>query len=430
MTEQQKKVVFQASKSFLYSRGEPWVKKGDTNFDIGMGAYHGAQACEIVGLFILSKLVILPNFRAILYRDDGLGVTSSTPRQTEKLKQAIIKVFKDYNLNITIEVGLTRVIFLDVILDLEKDIYKPYRKPGDKPLYVSSWSNHPPLVLKNIPLGINKRLCEISSNKDVFLEAIPPYQMELERCGYDHQLAWMESEELQKKKKSRSRSRRITWFNPPYSVNVKTNVAHEFLLLIDKHFPKGHHLHSTMNRNTIKVSYSCLPNMGRRLASHNSKILKQVANPTPKPQAVCNCQKSLKDQCPVPGACNQDGAVYESTVATNDGKMESYVGLATNFKKRYYKHKKTLLDRYVDGQTTLSNYVWLKRDQGKDPVVTWKYLEKDIPDFNPVTGLCRLCTREKFQIVLNPSVATLNHRMEVFSCCRHKPNYLIGDPPD
>ena len=170
--------------------------------------------------------------------------------------------------------------------------------------------------------------------------------------------------------------------------------------------------------------------MGRRLASHNSKILKQVANPTPKPQAVCNCQKSLKDQCPVPGACNQDGAVYESTVATNDGKVESYVGLAANFKKRYYKHKKTLLDRYVDGQTTLSNYVWLKRDQGKDPVVTWKYLEKNIPDFNPVTGLFRLCTREKFQIVLNPSVATLNHRMEVFSCCRHKPNYLIGDPPD
>ena len=42
VTEQQKKVVFQASKSFLYSRGEPWVKKGGTNFDIGMGAYHGA----------------------------------------------------------------------------------------------------------------------------------------------------------------------------------------------------------------------------------------------------------------------------------------------------------------------------------------------------------------------------------------------------
>ena len=73
MSEQQKRVVFQASKSFLYSRVEAWVKKGDINFDIGMGGYHGSQACEIVVLFILSKLVELPNFQATLYRDDGLG---------------------------------------------------------------------------------------------------------------------------------------------------------------------------------------------------------------------------------------------------------------------------------------------------------------------------------------------------------------------
>ena len=86
VTDQQKKVVFQASKSFLFSRGAPWVKKGNTNFDIGMGAYHGAQACEIVGLFLLSKLAKLPNFHAILYCDDGLGITSSNPRQTEKLR--------------------------------------------------------------------------------------------------------------------------------------------------------------------------------------------------------------------------------------------------------------------------------------------------------------------------------------------------------
>ena len=84
MTEQQRKVIFQASNSFLYSKGEPWVKKGDTNFDIGMGAYHGAQACEIVGLFLLSKLVVLPNFQAILYRDDGpfwRGEPSNVKRQ-------------------------------------------------------------------------------------------------------------------------------------------------------------------------------------------------------------------------------------------------------------------------------------------------------------------------------------------------------------
>ena len=258
---------------------------------------------------ILSKLVKLPNFQAILYCDDGLGITSSTPRQTEKLRQAITKVFNDLNLNITIEVGLTRVNFLDVTLDINKGTFKPYRKPGDKPLYVNNWSNHPPRVLDNIPQGINRRLCEISPNEDLFLEAIPPYHAELERCGYSHKLAWMDPERVQQKK-LRNRSRKVLWFNPQYSLNVQTNVGREFLALLDKHFPKGHLLNKILNRSTVKISYRCLPNMGRIISMQNSKILKTANNPIPKPKAVCNCQKSKKADCPVPGACNQDGAIY------------------------------------------------------------------------------------------------------------------------
>ena len=150
--------------------------------------------------------------------------------------------------------------YLDVTLDLERELHRPYRKPGDKPLYVKSWSNHPPGVLKNIPSGINRRLCEISSNKEVFLEAIPPYQAELDKCGYKDKLVWMEEEEIQQKKK-RTRSKKVIWFNPPYSVNIRTNVGKEFLDLLDKHFPKGNPLHKILNRNTVKVSYRCLPNM-------------------------------------------------------------------------------------------------------------------------------------------------------------------------
>ena len=95
-----------------------------------MGGYHGSQACELVGLFILSKLVKLPNFQVILYRDDGLGITTSTPRQIEKQRQNIIQVFKNHKLSIIIEVGLTKVNFLDATLDLEKEIFKPYRNQG------------------------------------------------------------------------------------------------------------------------------------------------------------------------------------------------------------------------------------------------------------------------------------------------------------
>ena len=125
--------------------------------------------------------------------------------------------------------------------------------------------------------------------------------------------------------------------------------------------------------------------------------------------------------------CNQDGALRKATVSTTDGQTESY-GLARNFKKRWPKHKTTLKDRNADGQTTLSKYVWKKRDEGLDPKVKWKFLEKNIPDFNPITGTCKLCTREKYQIALNPNVATLNLRTEIFSHCRHKATFIIGDP--
>ena len=67
-----------------------------------------------------------------------------------------------------------------------------------------------------------------------------------------------------------------------------------------------------------------------------------------------------------------------------------------------------------------------KKTEGKDPKITWKFLEKNLPDFNPVTGNCHLCTREKFQFVFNPSVATLNHRTEIFASCHLRSNYIIG----
>ena len=52
------------------------------------------------------------------------------------------------------------------------------------------------------------------------------------------------------------------------------------------------------------------------------------------------------------------------------------MGLAKNFKKRWGKHKTTLRDRDADGQTTLSTYVWKKTDEGLDPTVDWRFLEK------------------------------------------------------
>ena len=82
------------------------------------------------------------------------------------------------------------VNFLDVTLDLKNDLFFPYMKPGNTPVYVNAKSNHPPSVIKAIPQGVNKRLCSISSSEEMFEKAIPPYQEALRKSGYNHVLTY------------------------------------------------------------------------------------------------------------------------------------------------------------------------------------------------------------------------------------------------
>ena len=50
-------IIMNARKSLLFNEDQPWMKKEkDGAFDVTMGSYDGAEVCEIVGAFILSKL--------------------------------------------------------------------------------------------------------------------------------------------------------------------------------------------------------------------------------------------------------------------------------------------------------------------------------------------------------------------------------------
>ena len=138
VTEKDRRIFFASCKSFLYSGGEPWVKKGEDNFDVGMGAFQGAQVCEAVGLYVLSQLKAVDDLECILCRDDGSGVTRSSPQVQERIRQQVKAIFREEGLAITITVNLTSVDYLDVTMDLGLETYKPYRKLGDRPLYVSA----------------------------------------------------------------------------------------------------------------------------------------------------------------------------------------------------------------------------------------------------------------------------------------------------
>ena len=100
----------------------------------------------------------------------------------------------------------------------------------------------------------------LSSNSGLFDQAAPMYQDALRRSRHDHQLKFSEEEpSVEEQGKKRKRKRDIIYFNPPYSMNVKTNIGGQFLALIDKCFPKNGPMGKILNRGNFKISYStCL----------------------------------------------------------------------------------------------------------------------------------------------------------------------------
>ena len=70
------------------SLDNPWVEKGESNFDVTMGAYDGAEVCELIGIFNLSLFSKHINKNHIgLYRNDGLATLKNTSGPEAEIKQ-------------------------------------------------------------------------------------------------------------------------------------------------------------------------------------------------------------------------------------------------------------------------------------------------------------------------------------------------------
>ena len=104
---------------------------------------------------------------------------------------------------------------------------------------------------------INKRIYDLSCNEEEFDKAKPLFENALKESECTTSLKYSTPYE----NTNRNRTRKIIWFDPPYRQNVKTNISKILIKLIKKHFPKEHKLNKIFNTNTVKLSYSCMPNM-------------------------------------------------------------------------------------------------------------------------------------------------------------------------
>lgn len=420
-------IIFHARKSLLFRDGRAWMKREkESPFDVAMGSYDGAEVCELVGAFLLNRLTASKachSDEAGLYRDDGLAVTrNASGHETDATRKRIIGIFKEHGLRITIEINLPTVNFLDTTLDLRTGKYHPYRKPNDRPLYVHRLSNHPPQILKNLPNAIGKRLSEISSDEDIFSEAATPYEEALRESGFTGDLHFTEHSPHAQKKPTRKRCRNILWFNPPFSKNVRTNVGRRFLQLVCKHFPKSSRLSKIFNRNTLKVSYSCMPNVAAVIASSNKRLTNnRNMNTGAKP---CNCRD--KRNCPLNGLCQSRSIVYKAQViSTETGMTKEYIGLTEPpFKQRLANHTMSFKHEKYENRTELSKYAWSLKRRGEDFNIRWSILQKT-QAYSNISKRCNLCLAEKVQIIMADKEKRLNARCELVSTCRHARKFSL-----
>jgi predicted GIY-YIG superfamily endonuclease len=415
-------IILHSRKTFLFSSGEPYVKKENENFDVPMGGYDSAEISELVGLYILNGLEqIMPQQYTGLYRDDGLHATTLPGPQIERLRKKIIQHFKSLGLKISIDANIKTVNFLDVTLDLSSGLHKPYRKETNKPIYIDVSSCHPPNVIKQIPGMIENRLSRLSSNEQLFEAEKTMYDKALKDAGYKHTLKYKQPTQPQATNKTRKK--KALWFNPPFNSRVKTNVGKEFLKLIDLHFPKNSELHKFYNRNTIKVSYSTMPNIGSLIQSHNKKVLGEGNFPKLKD---CMCQQ--KGNCPLNDTCRTANIIYKAVVTLDADKSEhAYIGLtAQEFKTRFHQHTHQIEHREAKG-TSLSEFIWKQKDQDKVFNLKWS-IESFAKPYCQNTKKCQLCLVECVKIIearKSNAQLSLNKKNEIFGKCRHRRKVLL-----
>ena len=96
--------------------------------------------------------------------------------------------------------------------DLVKEIYQPYKKPNDDPLYINIKSNHPTSILQQLPKSISKRIWEISSNEHIFNQSILYYKNALRRSRYNISLKYTPTQNYDENNQQSEQRKRIVIF--------------------------------------------------------------------------------------------------------------------------------------------------------------------------------------------------------------------------
>ena len=97
--------------------------------------------------------------------------------------QRNLKLKITIELKITIQYNLKIVDYLDVTFNLIDFSYRPSSKTNNEINYIHKQPNHPPSVIKQLPLFVERRLSKLFSYEKIFNNSISTYQEALTKAG-------------------------------------------------------------------------------------------------------------------------------------------------------------------------------------------------------------------------------------------------------
>ena len=213
--------------------------------------------------------------------------------------------------------------------------------------------------------------------------------------------------------------------NYSLSQNVSTNIGRRFRTLISKHFSRNSKLSKIFNINTLKLSYSYMPNMAAVISPHNSSILRggRTIGENYAGGRRCNCR--VKEDCSLNGTCQVPSVVYKATITTTSEEGD-YTGLIVQtFKLRYNAHQHSMRDSRYRHSISLSKHVWALKDEHVSYNIQWSVLWK-AKDYQNTTKRCNLCLAEKLEIIMANKERSLNRSSELISKCRHETKFYLS----
>ena len=174
------------------------------------------------------------------------------------------------------------------------------------------------------------------------------------------------------------------------------------------------------NKNNVKVSYSCMPNMGSIINNNNKKIL---TNNNTTPQNGCNCRK--KRPMPAWQQLPHNKCNLQSQRNHRQRRHRNYIGLTEGtFKQRYTQHKLSFRNRKYANRTELAKHIWKLKDNIENYKISWSIISS-ASAYNNISKRCNLCLTEKLYIIKANKASNLNKRAELISKCRHENKYSL-----